>query len=85
MYKKYWQIIEDAHSETRNPLLMNYLRDFEITEQRARGIRTIKNSLKSAGLAEPKFEHRADWWKFSAWAKRFVLCCKLVNVVFNCS
>ncbi len=54
--------IETAHSETRNPLLMYYLRDFEITEQRARGITTIKSSLKNAGLAEPKFEHRADWF-----------------------
>jgi predicted HTH transcriptional regulator len=41
---------------------MYYLRDLEITEQRGRGIRTIKSSLKSAGLAEPTFEHRAGWF-----------------------
>lgn len=64
--------IENAHSETRNPLLMNYLRDFEITEQRARGIRTIKNSLKSAGLAEPKFEHRADWFVATIYSTAFI-------------
>ena len=64
--------IETAHSETRNPLLMNYLRDLEITEQRGRGIRTIKNSLKMAGLAEPTFEHRADWFVVTIFSTAFI-------------
>lgn len=64
--------IETAHSETRNPLLMYYLRDWKITEQRARGIRTIKSSLKQAGLAEPKFEHRADWFVASIFNTAFI-------------
>ena len=64
--------IETAHSETRNPLLMNYLRDFNITEQRARGIRTIKSSLKEVGLAEPKFEHKADWFVATIYSAAFI-------------
>lgn len=64
--------IETAHSETRNPLLMYYLRDFKITEQRARGIMTIKSSLKNAGLAEPNFEHRADWFVATIFNTAFI-------------
>lgn len=64
--------IEIAHSETRNPLLMYYLRDLEITEQRGRGIRTIKSSLKNAGLAEPTFEHRADWFVATIFSTAFI-------------
>ncbi len=64
--------IETAHSETRNPLLMYYLRDLKITEQRGRGIRTIKHSLKSVGLAEPKFEHRADWFVATIFSTAFI-------------
>jgi len=64
--------IETAHSETRNPLLMNFLRDFEITEQRGRGIRTIKSSLKNVGLAEPAFEHRAGWFVATIFSTAFI-------------
>lgn len=64
--------IETAHSETRNPLLMYYLRDWDITEQRARGIRTIKSSLKQAGLAEPEFKHRADWFVATLYYTAFI-------------
>ena len=64
--------IETAHSETRNPLLMYYLRDLEITEQRGRGIRTIKSSLKNVGLAEPTFEHRADWFVATIFNTAFI-------------
>ncbi len=55
-------LIETAHSQTRNPLLMSYLKDLNITEQRGRGISTIKKSLRAAGLLEPTFEHRHDWF-----------------------
>lgn len=64
--------IDQAHSETRNPLLMNFLRDFKITEQRARGIRTIKNSLREAGLAEPSFVHRNDWFVATIYSSAFI-------------
>jgi ATP-dependent DNA helicase RecG len=66
------EYIETAHSETRNPLLMNFLRDLEVTEQRGRGIRTIKSSLKSAGLAEPTFRHKGDWFIATIFSTAFI-------------
>ncbi len=65
-------MLETAHPETRNPLLMNYLRDLNITEHRGRGIRTIKSSLKSAGLAEPTFIHRHDWFIATIFSSAFI-------------
>lgn len=47
--------LENAPSMSRNPLLMNYLREIGATEQLARGIRTIKSELRNAGLLEPTF------------------------------
>jgi ATP-dependent DNA helicase RecG len=47
--------LETAPSMSRNPLLMNYLREIGATEQLARGIRTIKYELRQAGLQEPTF------------------------------
>lgn len=64
--------LENAHPQTRNPLLMSYLRDLNITEHRGRGIRTIKNSLKSAGLAEPRFEHKHDWFVATLYSSAFI-------------
>ncbi|OGD62836.1 hypothetical protein A2215_01260 [Candidatus Berkelbacteria bacterium RIFOXYA2_FULL_43_10] len=64
--------LENAHPQTRNPLLMSYLRDFGITEHRGRGIRTIKNSLRNAGLPEPKFEHRHDWFVVTIYSSAFI-------------
>ncbi len=64
--------LENAHPETRNPLLMSYLRDLKITEHRGRGIRTIKNSLKAAGLAEPKFENKHDWFVTTIYSSAFI-------------
>lgn len=49
--------LENTPSVTRNPLLMNYLRETGVTEQLARGIRTIKHELRNAGLQEPRFEN----------------------------
>ncbi len=49
--------IDGTSSVSRNPSLMSFLKDFHITEQRARGIRTIRDSLRSAGLPEPLFEN----------------------------
>jgi len=64
--------LENAHPQTRNPLLMSYLRDLRITEHRGRGIRTIKNSLKAAGLAEPRFEHKHDWFVATLHSSAFI-------------
>jgi predicted HTH transcriptional regulator len=36
---------------------MNYLRETGVAEQLARGIRTIKQELRNAGLQEPLFEN----------------------------
>ena len=64
--------LELAHPQSRNPLLMSYLRDLEITEHRGRGIRTIINSLKEAGLAAPTFEHRHDWFVATLYSSAFI-------------
>lgn len=64
--------LDNTYSETRNPLLMNFLRDFKVTEHRARGIKNIKSSLREAGLAEPKFEHRNDWFVATIYNSAFV-------------
>lgn len=64
--------LEKAHPQTRNPLLMSYLRDLEITEHRGRGIRTIINSLKDSGLAAPHFEHRHDWFVATLYSSAFI-------------
>jgi len=65
-------LIESAHPETRNPLLMNYLRDRNIAEQRGRGIQTIKSSLREAGLAEPTFIHCHDWFMVTLYSSAFI-------------
>lgn len=64
--------LEKAHPEARNPLLMNYLKDLKITEHRGRGIRTIRTSLKAAGLAEPNFENRHDWFVVTIYSSAFI-------------
>lgn len=65
-------LIETAHPETRNPLLMSYLRDLDITEHRGRGIRTIKSSLQAAGLASPTFMHKHDWFVATIYSSAFI-------------
>ena len=64
--------LEEAHPQTRNPLLMSYLRDLEITEHRGRGIKTIINSLKEAGLAAPTFTHKHDWFVVTLHGSAFI-------------
>lgn len=66
------ELLETAHPETRNPLLMNYMRDLNITEHRGRGIRTIRGSLKAAGLAEPAFIHKYDWFVATIFSSAFI-------------
>ena len=64
--------LQEAHPQTRNPLLMSYLRDLQITEHRGRGIKTIINSLKEVGLAEPLFEHKHDWFVTTLYSSAFI-------------
>ncbi|HEX8182928.1 MAG TPA: ATP-binding protein [Candidatus Saccharimonadales bacterium] len=49
--------LERTSSATRNPLLMNFMREMGYTEHLARGIRTIKYELRKAGLKEPSFQN----------------------------
>jgi ATP-dependent DNA helicase RecG len=65
-------ILDIAHPESRNPLLINLFRDLNIAEQRGRGIRTIRSSLKRASLAEPTFQHRGDWFVATIYNSAFI-------------
>lgn len=49
--------LESTQSVTRNPLVMNFLKENGYTEQKARGIRTIKHTIREAGLQAPVFEN----------------------------
>lgn len=60
-------------SITRNPLLLAYMKEIKLAEQKARGIRTIKNSLKKAGLPEPRFENLANSFKVTIYRSVFML------------
>ncbi len=64
--------MEISHPQTRNPLLMDFLRDLEITEHRGRGIRTIRNSLRQAHLAEPLFANEYDWFVAILYSSAFL-------------
>lgn len=64
--------IETSHPHTRNPLLMGFLKDLEITEHRGRGIRTIRNSLRQAHLAEPLFANEYDWFAATIYSSAFI-------------
>ncbi len=49
--------LDTAPSTARNPLVMGFLKVYEITDQKARGIRTIKAALRDAGLKPPSFNN----------------------------
>ena len=49
--------LETTQSVTRNPLVMNFFKENGYTEQKARGIRTIKQTIREAGLKAPVFEN----------------------------
>lgn len=51
--------IDNEPSMTRNPLLMNYLKELGIVDQKGRGIRTIICALKEEDLIQPRFENLA--------------------------
>ncbi len=64
--------LDSSPSATRNPLLMSYLKDYGITDQKARGIRTIKVSLRAAGLLAPSFENIGQSFKATLFASAFI-------------
>ena len=64
--------LDIAPSATRNPLLMSFLKDYGITDQKGRGIRTIKVSLKAAGLQAPHFENIGQVFKVTLFASAFI-------------
>lgn len=64
--------LDKAPSVARNPLLMSHLKDFGITDQKARGIRTIKVSLKQAGLQPPSFENIGQSFKAVLFSSAFI-------------
>ena len=49
--------LEATNSLTRNPLLMSFFKDIGLAEEKARGIRTIKEVLKESNLKQPLFEN----------------------------
>lgn len=63
--------LEATPSATRNPLLMSFLKDYGVTEQKARGIRTIIVSMKNAGLAKPEFANVGSFFKSTLFATAF--------------
>lgn len=63
--------LESTPSIARNPLLMSYLKDYGITEQKARGIRTIIVSIKNAGLARPDFANIGNSFKSTLFATSY--------------
>ncbi len=64
--------LETSHPQSRNPLLMSFLKDLDITEHRGRGIRTIRNSLRQAHLAEPFFANEHDWFTAIIYSSAFI-------------
>ncbi len=64
--------IETTPSVSRNPSLMGFLKDFHITEQRARGIRTIRDSLRDAGLQEPLIENLPVSFRITLYSSAFI-------------
>ena len=66
------EFLDTTPSVSRNPSLMGFLKDFHITEQRARGIRTIRDSLRAAGLLEPLIENLPSSFKITLYNSAFI-------------
>ena len=64
--------IYDTPSVARNPYLMGFLKEYHITEQLARGIQTIRESSKAAGLAEPLFENLSSSFRITLYSSAFL-------------
>ena len=48
--------LDTAPSTSRNPILMNYMKEYGITDQKGRGIRTIYSALSDQDLVSPEFQ-----------------------------
>ncbi len=55
--------LDKTDSRARNPILMEYLKAFDITDKSARGILTIKQAARKKGLLDPKFENISGSFK----------------------
>ena len=55
--------LDKTDSRARNPILMEYLKAFDITDKSARGILTIKQAARKKGLLDPKFENVSGSFK----------------------
>ena len=64
--------LDTTQSMTRNPLTMNFLKELGYTEQKARGIRTIKQTIREAGLQAPEFENMSSSFKATLFTSAFV-------------
>jgi ATP-dependent DNA helicase RecG len=64
--------LDVAPSSSRTPLLMSYLKEHGITDQKARGIRKIKLSIKTAGLIDPVFENMSSSFKVTLSGLAFI-------------
>ena len=51
---------------------MSYLKDYGITDQKARGVRTIKAALKDAGLKPPEFENIGQSFRVTLFVSAFI-------------
>lgn len=55
--------LDKTDSRARNPILMEYLKAFDITDKSARGILTIRQAARKKGLLDPKFENISGGFK----------------------
>jgi ATP-dependent DNA helicase RecG len=55
--------LEKTDSKARNPILMEFLKTFRVTDKSARGILTIKQAARKKGLLDPKFENISGSFK----------------------
>lgn len=55
--------LDKTDSRARNPILMEYLKAFDITDKSARGILTIKQAARKKGLLDPRFENISGSFK----------------------
>ena len=55
--------LEKTDSKARNPILMEYLKRYGVTDKSARGILTIKQAARKKGLLDPQFENISGSFK----------------------
>jgi ATP-dependent DNA helicase RecG len=64
--------LDTTPSISRNPTLMSFLKDMGYTEQRARGIKTIKDAVHDAGLQEPSFVNQNESFIATLYSSAFM-------------